>query len=78
MTMTIFDFGCFEQVFYASCFGRAFKVGGKLYPKEETEKIANIAIEHLNMGEQISDVKKIVVPCWHHTLIGLELGGIAL
>ena len=62
--MTIFDFGCFV---YLTCFGAAFKVGGKLYPKDKSEEIAGIAVSHLKMGEQIPDVKKIVVPCWHCT-----------
>lgn len=38
------------------------KVGGKLYAKEKSQEVAEIAVKHLKSGQTVDKVKSIVAP----------------
>ena len=39
------------------------QVGGRIYPKEQSREVCDVAIKHLMAGDDVKKVKDIVVPC---------------
>ena len=39
------------------------QVGGRIYPKDQSKEVCDVAIKHLMAGDDVKKVKDIVVPC---------------